>query len=136
MTGRAQLAVPGWTDGRPGTGWTTQQLLPAWDSNRCTPDIRSQFCEFETPPSFLHPVGKVITEPMMLSKQYQETARTLLRVAGSMSDQTIADRLKAVAENYELRAVKASRKEADKPLPVSARGEAGEAPGSKGEFGQ
>ena len=70
---------------------------------------------------------------MMLSKQYQETARTLLRVAGSMSDQTIADRLKAVAENYELRAMKASRKEADKPLPVSARGEARR---SRGELGQ
>jgi hypothetical protein len=73
---------------------------------------------------------------MMLSKQYQETARTLLRVAGSMSDQTIADRLKAVAENYELRAVNASRKEVDKPLPVSARSEAGEARRSRGELGQ
>jgi hypothetical protein len=73
---------------------------------------------------------------MMRSKQYQETARTLLRVAGSMSDQTIADRLKAVAENYELRAVKASRKEVDKPLPVSDRGEAGEAHRDKGELGQ
>lgn len=71
----------------------------------------------------------------MRSKQYQETARTLLRVAGSMSDQTIADRLKAVAENYELRAVKASRKEVDKP-PVSAGDEAGEAHRSKGELGQ
>jgi hypothetical protein len=78
----------------------------------------------------------VIAEPKMLSKEYQETARTLLRVAGSMTDRTIADRLKAVAENYELRAVKASREEVDKPLPVSTRGEAREARRSKGEPGQ
>jgi hypothetical protein len=53
-----------------------------------------------------------------------------------MTDRTIADRLKAVAENYEVRAVKASREELDKPLPVSTRGEAREARRSKGEPGQ
>jgi hypothetical protein len=44
----------------------------------------------------------------MLSTQYLETARTLFRVARSMADQTVANRLKALAEDYERRAEKAS----------------------------
>ena len=44
----------------------------------------------------------------MLSKEYLATARTLLRVARSMADQAIADRLKALAEGYERRAGQAS----------------------------
>jgi hypothetical protein len=39
----------------------------------------------------------------MLSKEYLNTARTLLRVARSMTDQAIADRLKVLAEDYERR---------------------------------
>ena len=39
----------------------------------------------------------------MLSKEYLNTARTLLRVARSMTDQAIADRLKVLAEGYERR---------------------------------
>ena len=37
----------------------------------------------------------------MLSKEYQNTAQTLRRVAGNMTDQTIADRLEALAKDYE-----------------------------------
>lgn len=44
----------------------------------------------------------------MLSKQYLETARTLLRVARSMADQAVADRLKALAEDYERKAEQVS----------------------------
>jgi len=44
----------------------------------------------------------------MLSKEYLDRARTLLRVARNMTDQTIADRLQALAEGYERRAEKAS----------------------------
>jgi hypothetical protein len=44
----------------------------------------------------------------MLSKEYQNTAQTLRRVAGNMTDQTIADRLEALAKDYERRAEKAS----------------------------
>jgi hypothetical protein len=43
----------------------------------------------------------------MVSEEYLNTARTLLRVARNMSDQTIACRLKALAENYERRGHKA-----------------------------
>ena len=50
----------------------------------------------------------------MLSKQYQETARTLLRAAKSMTDSRIAGQLKALAEDYERRAVHAARA---KPAP-------------------
>lgn len=40
----------------------------------------------------------------MLSKEYLATAQTLFRVARNMADQTVADRLKALAEDYERRA--------------------------------
>lgn len=44
----------------------------------------------------------------MLSEQYLKTACTLVRIARDMADQTIADRLKALAEEYERRAERAS----------------------------
>ena len=47
-----------------------------------------------------------------LSKQYLETVRTLFRVARSMADQTIADRLKVLAEDYERRAEQTSHADA------------------------
>jgi hypothetical protein len=50
----------------------------------------------------------------MLSTQYLETARTLFRVARDMADQTVASRLKALAEDYERRAEQASRTDAAK----------------------
>jgi hypothetical protein len=48
----------------------------------------------------------------MVSKEYLETARSLFRVARSMADQMIADRLKALAEDYERRAEQASHDDA------------------------
>ena len=50
----------------------------------------------------------------MRSKQYFETARTLLRAAKSMADVTIANRLKSLAGEYEQRAALASHAEAER----------------------
>ena len=47
-------------------------------------------------------------------KQYLETARTLLRAAQTMTDRAIAGQLKALAEDYERRAEKASHDDAAK----------------------
>ena len=44
----------------------------------------------------------------MRSEQYLKTARTLARVARNMADQAIADRLRALAEDYERRSEQAS----------------------------
>lgn len=64
----------------------------------------------------------------MLSKEYLSTARILVRVARDMADQAIADRLRALAEDYERKADKASQIE-NAPTPVAAGGErAGRAP--------
>jgi hypothetical protein len=43
-----------------------------------------------------------------LRKEHLETARTLLRAAQAMTDSVIAGQLKALAEDYERRAEKAS----------------------------
>jgi hypothetical protein len=48
----------------------------------------------------------------MLSKEYLETARSLFRVARNMADQAIADRLRALAQDCERRARRASHTEA------------------------
>ena len=40
----------------------------------------------------------------MLSKEYLETARTILRAAQTMTDQRVASQLKALADDYERRA--------------------------------
>jgi hypothetical protein len=53
-------------------------------------------------------------------KQYLETARTLLRTAQTMTDQAIADQLKALADDYERRAERASSVDAAKALARSA----------------
>ena len=59
----------------------------------------------------------------MRSKEYLDTARTLLRVARNMTDRAIADRLKALAADYERRAENSSHAESAKALaPVVARG--------------
>ena len=50
----------------------------------------------------------------MLSKEYLETARTILRAAQTMTDQRVAVQLKALAEDYERRAEKAAHAEAAK----------------------
>ena len=59
----------------------------------------------------------------MLSKEYLETARTLLRVARNMTDETVADRLKALAEDYERRGQRTSELEAKALAPRSAHGQ-------------
>ena len=54
------------------------------------------------------------------SKEYLKTAETLLCAAKTMTDQAIADQLKALADDYERRAQKASRDDAAKALARSA----------------
>ncbi|HUM05126.1 MAG TPA: hypothetical protein VLT90_06680 [Terriglobales bacterium] len=56
----------------------------------------------------------------MLSKEYLATARTLFREAQTMSDPIVSGQLKALAEDYERRAEKASRTDAAKALARSA----------------
>ena len=45
-------------------------------------------------------------------KQYLKTAQTLICAARTMTDEAIANQLKALAEDYELRGVKASHVDA------------------------
>ena len=49
-------------------------------------------------------------------KEYLQTARTLLRTAQTMTDQAIASQLKALADDYQRRAEKASHVDAVKAL--------------------
>jgi hypothetical protein len=49
-------------------------------------------------------------------KEYLETAKTLLRSAQTIADQAIADQLKALADDYQWRAEKASHVDAAKAL--------------------
>ena len=53
-------------------------------------------------------------------KQYLKTAQTLLRAAQGMTDQAIAGQLKALADDYQRRAEKASHVDAAKALARSA----------------
>jgi hypothetical protein len=57
-----------------------------------------------------------IVEGEMLSKEYLETARTILRAAQTMTDQHVARKLRALAEDYERRAEKAAHADAAKAL--------------------
>ena len=52
--------------------------------------------------------------------EYLKTAQTLLRAAKTITDQAIADQLKALADAYERRAEKASHVDAAKALASSA----------------
>jgi hypothetical protein len=56
-------------------------------------------------------------------KEYLETARTLLRAAQTMTDRAIAGQLKALADDYERRAERASRVDEAKALARSAAGD-------------
>ncbi|WP_024519660.1 hypothetical protein [Bradyrhizobium sp. Tv2a-2] len=49
-------------------------------------------------------------------KEYLKTAQTLLRAAQTMTDRAIAGQLKALADDYERRAEKASRDDETKAL--------------------
>jgi hypothetical protein len=53
-------------------------------------------------------------------EQYLETAQTLLRITQTMTDRAIAGQLKALAEDYQRRAEKASHVDAAKALAHSA----------------
>jgi hypothetical protein len=53
-------------------------------------------------------------------KQYLKTAQTLLRAAQTMTDSAIASQLKALADDYEQRAEKASQVDAAKASARSA----------------
>ena len=53
-------------------------------------------------------------------KEYLETARTLLRAAQTMTDSAIAGQLKALADDYQRRAEKASHVDAAKAFARSA----------------
>ena len=53
-------------------------------------------------------------------KQYLETAQTLLRAAQAMTDPRVSGQLKALAEDYERRADKASHADGAKALAWSA----------------
>ena len=53
-------------------------------------------------------------------KQYLKTAETLLRAAQTMTDPAIAGQLKALADDYQQRAEKASHVDAAKALARSA----------------
>ena len=50
------------------------------------------------------------------SKEYLETARTLLRAAQTMTDRAIAGQLNALADDYERQAEKASHVDETKAL--------------------
>jgi hypothetical protein len=56
----------------------------------------------------------------MLSKEYLDTARTILRAAQTMTDKRVAGQLKALAEDYEWRAEKAAHADAAKAFVRSA----------------
>ena len=53
-------------------------------------------------------------------KQYVKTAQTLLRAAQTMTDQAVAGQLKALADDYQRRADRASQIDAAKALARSA----------------
>jgi len=53
-------------------------------------------------------------------KEYLKTAETLLRAAQTMTDRAIANQLKALAEDFQRRAGKASHVDAAKALARSA----------------
>ena len=59
-------------------------------------------------------------------KEYLETARTLLRASQTMTDRVIAGQLKALADDYERRAEKASHDDAAKAFARSAASAEGE----------
>ena len=56
-------------------------------------------------------------------KAFLETARTLLRAAETMTDRAIAGQLKALADDYQRRAEKASHVDAAKAFTRSAANE-------------
>jgi hypothetical protein len=64
--------------------------------------------------------GTMTVQISQRGKQYLRTAETLLRAAQTMTDRAIAGHLKALADNYQQRAEKASHVDAAKALARSA----------------
>jgi len=62
----------------------------------------------------------MIGKKTMRSKQYSETARTLLLVAKRVADEAIANRLRSLAGQYEQRAALCSRAEAARDVEISS----------------
>jgi hypothetical protein len=60
-------------------------------------------------------------------KQYLKTAETLLRAAQTMTDRVVATQLRALADDYERRAEKASRDDAARALARAAAAASAEA---------
>jgi hypothetical protein len=60
------------------------------------------------------------SEMSQRGKEYLKTAQTLLRAAQTMTDQAIAGQLRALADDYQRRAEKASYVDAAKALARSA----------------
>ena len=56
----------------------------------------------------------------MLSKEYLDTAQTILRAAQTMTDPRVAGQLKALADDYERRAENAAHADAARALARSA----------------
>ena len=61
-------------------------------------------------------------------KEYLKTAQTLLRAAQTMTDRTVADQLKALADDYQRRAAKVSHVDAAKASARSTANAEGEWP--------
>jgi hypothetical protein len=89
--------------------------------------IASEFAEFGgRAPNRLRPAAREPREGFMTvqislrGKEYLETARTLLCAAQTMTDSAIAGQLKALANDYQRRAEKASHDDAAKASARSA----------------
>src|SRR6266571_9541550 len=67
-------------------------------------------------------------------KEYLKTAQTLLRAAQTMTDRAIAGQLKALADDYQRRAEKASHVDAAKAFARSAANAEGECTGPDSSF--
>jgi hypothetical protein len=60
--------------------------------------------------------GSMTLQISRRGKKYLETAQALLRAAQTMTDRAIAEQIKALADDYQRRAEKASHVDADKEL--------------------
>jgi hypothetical protein len=70
--------------------------------------------------------GSMTFQISQRGKQYLKTAQTLLRAAQTMTDRAIASQLKALADDYQRRAEKASHVDAAKAFARSAANADGE----------
>jgi len=66
--------------------------------------------------------GSMTFQISQRGKEYLETAQTLLRAAQTMTDRAIAGQLKALADDFQRRAEKASHVNAAKPAELQSWG--------------